>query len=121
MSDNRRNFSRVKFNSWATLVYGDQVVKAYLIDIALKGALVELEEEFALEMNKFCDFELHLSGTELVLNMQAQLVYRNESKRMGFKFVEMELDTLTHLRRLIELNVGDPELVQKELFFFSVD
>ncbi|MCP4296292.1 MAG: PilZ domain-containing protein [Proteobacteria bacterium] len=118
MSDNRRQFSRVDFNARIMLRKGDHDVNAALIDIALKGALVEIDDEFPLNMDEICNFELHLNGTEIVLSIQAQLVYLSEDQKLGFKFIEMELDTLTHLRRLIELNIGDPKLVQKELSFF---
>jgi len=29
------------------------------------------------------------------------------------------LESLTHLRRLLELNVGDPDKVKQELFFLA--
>ena len=117
MSSNRRNFSRVQFDSWAILVKDRYEVKASLIDIALKGALVKLDEGLDLKMHELCEFRLHFNGTDLVLNIKAELVYKND-QQMGFKFIEMELDTLTHLRRLLELNLGDSELVQRELSFF---
>ncbi len=116
--ENRRHFSRVKFNARAILKKNDLEVNAFLLDIALKGVLIEIEDMFPIKMRETCDFELHLNGTDIVLTIRSQLVYQSEDNKMGFEFKEMELDTLTHLRRLIELNVGDPELVQKELSFF---
>ena len=35
----------------------------------------------------------------------------------GIKGESMDLDSVTHLRRLIELNVGDPVLLEEEISF----
>ena len=34
---------------------------------------------------------------------------------IGFQYITINLDTVTHLHRLIELNLGDEKLMEKEL------
>lgn len=116
MSENRRHFSRVKFNARVFLFSDEFRQEAQLIDISLKGALVKIKKEIPLEKGNKCSFEFHLNESDLILTLEAELVYQN-ADNMGFKFCEMDLDALTHLRRLVELNVGSSEQVQKELFF----
>ncbi|PCI29789.1 MAG: hypothetical protein COB67_03320 [SAR324 cluster bacterium] len=118
MTENRRHFSRVKFKARIILKKDHRIQEAHLLDISLKGALVEIDREFDLSQNEMCTFEFHLNEADLILPIEAKLIYQQEAHHLGFRFCEMELDTLTHLRRLIELNIGNAELVQKELFFF---
>ncbi len=116
MSKDRRYFSRVEFARRVFLIKGDVRLETKLIDISMRGALIEHSEEFPLQTGELCTFEFHLNEATLILAIEAKLVFSKDD-HMGFQFVEMDLGTLTHLRRLIELNVGDPELVQEELFF----
>ena len=116
MDDNRRNFSRVKFNSKAFLNYGESHSQVDLIDISLKGALVSPAFKLDIETGNSCMFELHLSESEIVMNINAVVVYRREDN-LGLKFDNIDLESMIHLRRLVELNVGNPDQIQKELFF----
>jgi hypothetical protein len=38
-----------------------------------------------------------------------------ESEHVGFHCDHIDIDSITHLRRLVELNLGDPELLEREL------
>jgi hypothetical protein len=55
-----------------------------------------------------------LPGSTIVLAFDAELIHREEN-RLGFKFLHEDLETLTHLRTLLELNTGDPEGVRSEM------
>lgn len=118
MSENRRNFSRVKFESTASVSYQEGQFKAGLIDISLKGALVSISDMPEISAAETCDFELQLNDTAIVLRIKAFVVYSKEDE-YGLKFDNIDLESMIHLRRLVELNVGDPDQVQKELFFLA--
>jgi hypothetical protein len=38
-----------------------------------------------------------------------------ENTHVGLRCESIDLDSMAHLRRLLELNSGDPELVEREL------
>lgn len=38
-----------------------------------------------------------------------------KGRQLGFYCEEIDLDSITHLRRLIELNLGSSELLEREL------
>ena len=116
MTENRRNFSRVDFQAQTTLLIKGRKIDSKLVDLSLQGALVETEMALPLENGDVCDIEFTLNNGTIVLNIKAKLVYGNNAN-YGFKFSEIDLDTLTHLRRLIELNLGDSDQIRKELFF----
>lgn len=116
MQENRRNFSRVQFTSPVFIISGDIRVESSLMDISLKGALVSLDQVNGLVVGDEVELEFHLNDTEIVLNITAKIVYSNDSN-LGLKFDNIDLEGMIHLRRLVELNIGDPDQIQKELFF----
>ena len=61
-----------------------------------------------------CELVIALPGTAISLNFDAELVHV-EDLQYGFKFISEDLETLTHLRKLIELNTGDAETTRSEL------
>jgi hypothetical protein len=116
MDENRRNFSRVKFKSKAFLNYRDSQEEVNLIDISLKGALISPISNLAIQKGEACVFEFHLSESEIIMNINSLVVYKRNS-HLGLMFDNIDLDSMIHLRRLVELNIGDPDQIQKELFF----
>ena len=116
MSDDRRHFSRVGFQSTVIIEVQEQQYQAELIDISLKGALLVLEGDLAFEKNEMCIFELRLDGDTIAVKTDALIVY-SQANQLGLKFQNLDLESMIHLRRLIELNLGDPDKIQQELFF----
>ncbi|MBU3914747.1 PilZ domain-containing protein [bacterium] len=116
MQKNRRNFSRIKFDSMVYIRNKDQRIEARLIDISLKGALVSVNANIVIAEKDKCIFEFHLNESEIILNVPSLLVYLKDDN-LGLKFENIELESMVHLRRLVELNIGDPDIIQQELFF----
>ncbi|MBU2512488.1 PilZ domain-containing protein [bacterium] len=118
MDENRRNFSRVRFNSTVFLNYNGLHIESSLIDISLKGALVAPEELFEISKGDSCELEFHLNETDVILKINTMIVYL-KGNNLGLKFINIDLESMIHLRRLVELNIGDPDKIQKELFFLA--
>ena len=55
--------------------------------------------------------------TEIVLNFEADLVHCKGNK-LGFKFVSEDTETAMHLLRLLELNIGSSDEIEKEIAFW---
>jgi len=109
-----RRFRRITFAAKVTLSTGQDVWSAELLEIALKGAMVVTEAPLPLEIGSRCSLCIVLPGTSISLNFQAELKHCEEN-RYGFKFISEDLGTLTHLRKLLELNTGDAETTRNEL------
>jgi len=119
MSDNndeRRNFSRVKFQSKCYLTFEDKKIEGLLVDLSLKGALVLNDEKLDVNSGDSCTFNFSLDGAGFELNFNATLVYY-KGDQLGVRFGNIDLESMIHLRRLVELNTGDSNKVQDELFF----
>ncbi len=114
----QRQFSRVDFNTKTYIVYQDKRINAKLLDISLKGALFEVGQVVLINKGQECTLEIQLGEGEIVLNIRAELVHIKKN-HFGFKFQSIDLDSLAHLRRLMEVNLGNTELIGQELFFLS--
>ena len=60
--------------------------------------------------------QLHqqLIGSALLFVMLA-LASAEQNDELGLRCVDIDLDSITHLRRLVELNLGETELLEREL------
>jgi hypothetical protein len=111
---NDRQFRRIPFEAEMQLAVDNSSWNCRLLDIALKGVLLESSVPLALPLGTVVNLALPLPGSTIVLTFGAELAHREEN-RLGFKFLHENLETLTHLRTLLELNTGDPEGVRSEL------
>lgn len=116
--EERRKFSRVKFIADVEVAIDNQLFPGELIDISLNGALFRAKGSIKMERGDVCELKFYLPSTDLTLKFNAQLVHDHQ-RQFGFKFISEDVETMTHLRRLIELNVGDAELVSHELTFLG--
>jgi hypothetical protein len=114
--EERRKFSRVKFIADVEVAIDNQLFPGELVDISLNGALFRAKGVMELERGDVCELKFYLPSTDVTLRFNAQLVHEHQ-RQFGFKFISEDVETLTHLRRLIELNIGDAELVTHELSF----
>jgi hypothetical protein len=86
-----------------------------VLDLSLKGALLRLVDGApAAHTGQPCLLELVLDDGESVLRMSGNIAHQ-ASDRLGLACREIDLDSITHLRRLVELNLGDAALLEREL------
>ncbi|MBA3032640.1 MAG: PilZ domain-containing protein [Gammaproteobacteria bacterium] len=109
----RRQFWRAHFHSPVQLTVPGQAIKAELLDISLKGALVEVPVEWTGKPGERCQLQLDLAAQEKI-SMDAS-VSHIDGHRVGLHCESIDLDSITHLRRLVELNSGNPDLLDREL------
>jgi hypothetical protein len=109
-----RQFSRVPFEAEVELHLSGRVIPAQLVDIALRGALVQTETLQALVPQEECRLVLPLTEGGDAIVMAGKIVHL-ENQHIGIECLDMDVSSLTRLRRLIELNTGDVELMNREL------
>ena len=113
-AEGHRLFSRVPFSAAVTLHLTHQKLDVKLLDIALKGALVQTAQPMALQLQEPCRLVLPLTEGGDLIEMTGKLVHL-EDRNVGLKCEHIDLLSLTQLRRLLELNTGDPDLMDREL------
>ena len=110
----RRDFWRAPFHSLAQLTCPAGIMReGRLHDISLKGALLEMVDDWHGAPGDHCSLKLDLSP-DVSIRMQTT-VKHVEGRRMGLRCDEIDIDSITNLRRLVELNSDDPELLEREL------
>jgi hypothetical protein len=119
-TDSKRNFSRVNFAANAQIELKYSVIEAELLDISLKGALMRPNTQPPVEKGTDCALKIFLHSSDVVLTFKAELVHIQQTD-LGFKFLDVDIDTMTHLRRLIDLNIGDQDKITRELSFLITD
>lgn len=118
MPHNRRRFSRIQFQTEARLYLPNGEYDIEVADLSLKGALVRPKADFFATMGSNGVLKVRLDDLETVIRMEVTLVHR-EGRHIGLYFREIDLDSITHLRRLVELNSGDEAVLQRDLTALS--
>jgi hypothetical protein len=109
-----RRFRRIPFVTQVMLRSGQDSWTGELLEIALKGALVETKRQIPFDLGAECTLCITLPGSSISLEFLSELVHCKDC-HYGFKFISEDIETLTHLRKLIELNTGDAETTRGEL------
>ena len=118
--DDKRYFSRINFAAQSQIEVNDKVYSGELLDLSLRGALLNFKENIPLNMNDSCTLTIHPNSSEIKLIFDAVLVHIHQN-HLGFKFISEDVGTMTHLRNLLSLNVGDYDKITDELEFWLED
>lgn len=114
--DDRRIFSRILFEANAQLYQKDQEWNTRILDLSLNGALVKKPDEFQSD-EKSILLNFLLPESDIELNIEMEIVHLGDNF-MGLKCLHADIESISHLRRLIELNHGDVSLLNRELDLF---
>ncbi|MDR9435831.1 MAG: PilZ domain-containing protein [Thiohalophilus sp.] len=117
MSDNeRRHFTRICFDGEAWLIDPsiNRQWQTEVIDISLRGAMIRRPTDGPRDFDKTYLLQLQL-GEEIQLEFETRITHHDNPDHLGLHFDHMDLDSASHLHRLVELNLGDPALLEREL------
>jgi hypothetical protein len=103
-------------NVTCLLTFKEHSESVDLIDISLKGALVEVNEIISPKTGETCFLRIILIPSEISLDFETEVVHRGVGM-IGLRFDHMDIDTMIHLRTLLEANTGDPDKIRDELHF----
>lgn len=112
--ENRRQFTRVLFSIKAELTVEDIIYPVSIHDISLNGALITAVQSEQPLKGKLGTLRFFLSDNESEVTMHIAIVHEHDDET-GLQCNAIDIDSVTHLRRLIELNLGDSEQLNKEL------
>ena len=118
MDNERRQYHRVNFDSIASLSANDQSFDCQIIDLSIHGVLLRphgvlyVKEE--LEYQLIVPLDTAENKSEQKIEMAIKLVRQNPDN-IAFKCENLDLDSITHLRKIIELNSGDPSILERDM------
>ena len=109
----RRRFRRIAFDATAELRQNGSEWPVKLVDLSLKGLLVERPDNW--KGNKALPFDVDIRLDQKThIKMQARLTHEDPGQ-LGFVCKHIDLDSISHLRRFVELNLGDEQELEREL------
>jgi hypothetical protein len=112
----RRRFIRIPFSSTAHIKSkaGDMYLNCHVHDVSLKGLLITRPRDWQGQLNDAYQIDLLLEDGSIVIKMDAVIAHIAEDA-IGFVCEQIDLDSISHLKRLVELNLGDEDLLHREL------
>lgn len=118
MINDRRRFDRVCFESLAKIQYEGVTYTSKVEDLSLKGALVIKPNNFNGQVGNLLTLSIFLTE-EININMECSIVYIKDI-RIGLCCNHIDIDSVSHLKRLVELNIPNCDvLLERNLENFA--
>lgn len=111
---NKRHFQRIPLQGEVTITGHGTTARAPLVDLSLKGALTVRPASWSPVVGSDCRLAIRLEGAETPVLMDCRVAHV-EADHIGFACRQIDIDSITFLRRTVELNIGDSALLEREL------
>lgn len=111
----KRKFTRIPFSAHAQLVNTEGQWDSELLDVSLQGVLISTPQNWSGEVGQRFLVNLEIKDSDITISMDAEVAHQEQDK-VGFHCKHIDLDSITHLRRLVELNIGNSEILHRELY-----
>lgn len=111
--NDRRRHRRIGLEGTVRLYSPSTMWNARLIDLSLRGALIERPEGFDGTVGTRFRLDVRLDGG-VMIGMGATLARADEAQ-LAFNCEKIDLDSFARLKRLVELNLGNAEMLNREL------
>ena len=109
-----RNTHRVDFNALVEFETGESQLVCDLYDISLQGALIGACSGATPNAGTACKLTINLDEEgEIKIVMNGSVAHKIEN-RVGIHCVTIDDVSMAHLRKLVEYNLGDVELVNRD-------
>lgn len=113
MNTERRRFSRIDFDARVEIAQGESNWQAQLLDVSLKGLLLAKLGPYQVDAALPLLVKIILSD-QTNIAMSTQVVHQTLDQ-LHLACTSIDIDSISHLRRLIELNIGDAAAAEREL------
>ncbi len=111
---NRRRFHRIFFDAPCRLHQGETSWPTEVADISLKGILLREPPQWDGDPSQPFEVVIQLSEQDAAIVMALTLKH-HDAGSLGFVCQYIDLESASHLKRLVELNLGDPTMLSREL------
>lgn len=108
-----RRFLRSVFQAPARLTLAGYMREVQVLDVSLKGVLVDMGAVLPCPVGARGRLRLQLSTTTFIAMDVG--VTRVHGSRLGLQCLHIDLNSMTHLRQLMAHNAQDPALLGREL------
>jgi hypothetical protein len=112
-TEERRRFHRILFDAQITVTHAGNDYRTIAEDVSLNGALVKKPEGWDGNVGDDATISIRLDEQQTII-MQT-IIAHMETEHLGLRCHHIDMDSITHLRRLVELNLGDTDLLERDL------
>lgn len=109
----KRKFTRISFVQQVLVETEHDVIDAYCLDLSLRGILLARPEAVHWRLEQPITITLTLEQ-DVRITMRCSVAHIGDEV-VGCACDSLDIDSLTALRRLLELNFPDQEVVYREL------
>jgi len=113
MNEQRRSH-RVHFDCLVDFESGDCQHVCELVDISLQGALIAACSGATPKAGTSCKLIISLDESKEVQIIMSGTIAHKIENRVGIHCESIDSDSMAHLRKLVELNLGDADLANRE-------
>lgn len=112
--EDKRRFTRIVFSAPVRVSIGDKTHHSTLIDVSLKGVLIARTPDLGEIETKACHLKFCLNESDIEIEMDGHIAHV-EDTQIGITCDKIDIQSVSHLKRLVELNVGSAELLDRNL------
>ncbi|WP_194437609.1 PilZ domain-containing protein [Vibrio fluminensis] len=110
----RRRFSRIVYQALAVVSQGDIEVEATVKDLSLHGLLLRCPQSHLLNPSETISIKFQLTDSDITIELEGRIIGElHEITRIIIEHID--IDSISHIKRIIELNVGDDQLLHREI------
>lgn len=109
----QRSYTRIAFESPAILAQDNLTWDTHLIDVSIKGALIQKPDEWAGREGDTCELTVFVTP-DTAIEMSVEVAHMS-GDQVGFHCTRIDVDGIAHLRRIVELNLGNIDLLDRNL------
>ncbi|MFA0414190.1 PilZ domain-containing protein [Vibrio renipiscarius] len=112
----RRRFSRIVYQALAVVTQDNIQVNANLNDLSLHGLLLDCSNHTSLDPLNPISVQFQLLDSDITIQLTGKIVETVQSQvRITIEQIDIDIDSISHIKRMVELNVGDDELLHREI------
>ncbi|KII77419.1 PilZ domain-containing protein [Vibrio renipiscarius] len=110
----RRRFSRIVYQALAVVTQDNIQVNANLNDLSLHGLLLDCSNHTSLDPLNPISVQFQLLDSDITIQLTGKIVETVQSQ-VRITIEQIDIDSISHIKRMVELNVGDDELLHREI------
>jgi hypothetical protein len=115
----KRRFSRVIYRAPAEISQGKVSVASTIQDLSLHGLLLCAEPNCSeLNVDFLADIQFSLPGSDVLIEMVVNFI-SVEDNIVRASIDHIDIESIGHLKRLVELNVGNDSLLHRDIEHLS--
>lgn len=116
--NDKRKFHRIFYQAKATLDANGKTWSCDVVDLCLNGCLLHFSTAWQEDQEATYTLKLCLSeNIEITMLLKQAHI---EENNVGFKCEQIDIDSMSQLRRMVELNLGNSTMLERDLSSLAI-